>query len=263
MVWIAAIFIGLSLGLLGSGGSILTVPALIYLVGQDEKIAIAGSLAIVGVIAASSVISYHFKRQIKWSVVIRFGLPSMLASYLAASLSVYLTGIMQLTLFAIVMLLSAFFMIRQPKIKTSTYHGINGNNKAFNKDQHQQIKFIISGLIVGSITGLVGVGGGFLIVPSLVLLTGLAMNNAVATSLAIITLQSFTGFIKYHQLLNEQNISIDWQVIVTFSLIGIIGSLVGQKIAGKVPQHHLKRGFGIFLLIMGCFILYRSLTNLG
>ncbi len=254
MVWIAAIFIGLSLGLLGSGGSILTVPALIYLVGQDEKIAIAGSLAIVGVIAASSVISYHLKRQIKWQIVIRFGLPSMLASYLAASLSVYLTGILQLILFAIVMLLSAFFMIRQPKLTTN-----NQPEKKYN----QQVKFIISGLIVGSITGLVGVGGGFLIVPALVLLTGLTMTNAVATSLAIITLQSFTGFIKYHQLLSEQNIMLNWYVILTFSTIGIIGSLVGQKIANKVPQHHLKRGFGIFLLIMGCFILYRSLTNLG
>lgn len=254
MVWIAAIFIGLSLGLLGSGGSILTVPALIYLVGQDEKMAIAGSLAIVGIIAASSVINYHLKKQIKWQVVIRFGLPSMLASYLAASLSVYLTGIMQITFFAIVMLLSAFFMIRQPKLKT--------NNQP-EKKHNQQLKFIISGLIVGSITGLVGVGGGFLIVPSLVLLTGLAMTNAIATSLAIITLQSFTGFIKYHQLLSEQNIMLDWHVITTFSIVGIIGSLVGQKIAKKIPQHHLKRGFGIFLLIMGCFILYRSLTNLG
>ncbi len=254
MVWLAAIFIGLSLGLLGSGGSILTVPALIYLVGQDEKIAIAGSLAIVGVIAASGVISYHIKRQIKWPVVLRFGLPSMFASYLAASLSVYLTGIMQLSLFAIIMLLSAFFMIRQPKIST----------KAANTTQpDQQVKFIISGLIVGSITGLVGVGGGFLIVPSLVLLTGLTMTSAVATSLAIITLQSFTGFIKYHQLLSEQNIALDWQVIITFSLIGIAGNLLGQKISAQIPQHHLKRGFGLFLLIMGCFILYRSLTNLG
>ena len=254
MVWLAAIFIGLSLGLLGSGGSILTVPALIYLVGQDEKIAIAGSLAIVGIIAASGVISYHLKRQIKWPVVLRFGLPSMVASYLAASLSVYLTGIMQLGLFAIIMLLSAFFMIRQPQITTVTPKSTQ---------QNQQIKFIFSGLMVGCITGLVGVGGGFLIVPSLVLLTGLSMTNAVATSLAIITLQSFTGFIKYHQLLSDQNIMLDWQVIITFSLVGIAGNLLGQKISAKVPQHRLKQGFGWFLLIMGCFILYRSLTNLG
>ncbi len=254
MVWLAAIFIGLSLGLLGSGGSILTVPALIYLVGQDEKIAIAGSLAIVGIIAASGVISYHLKRQIKWPVVLRFGLPSMVASYFAASLSVYLTGIMQLGLFAIIMLLSAFFMIRQPQITTVTPHSTQ---------QNQQIKFLFSGLIVGCITGLVGVGGGFLIVPSLVLLTGLSMINAVATSLAIITLQSFTGFIKYHQLLSDQNIMLDWQVIITFSLVGIAGNLLGQKISAKVPQHRLKQGFGWFLLIMGCFILYRSLTNLG
>ncbi len=256
MVWLAAIFIGLSLGLLGSGGSILTVPALIYLVGQDEKIAIAGSLAIVGFIAIFSVIGYHLKRQIKWPIVIRFGIPSMIASYFAASLSIYLTGEMQLTLFAMVMLLSAFFMIKQPKIKTSV-QPINNANK------QPTIKLIFAGIFVGMITGLVGIGGGFLIVPSLVLLIDLAMINAIATSLAIITLQSFTGFIKYQQILTTQNISLNWQVIITFSIIGIIGSFIGQKLATKTPQQQLKRGFGIFLLIMGCFILINSIQQLG
>jgi hypothetical protein len=178
----------------------------------------------------------------------------MIASYFAASLSVYLTGEMQLALFAIVMLLSAFFMIKQPKIKSAT-KPIN------NADQQPTIKLISVGIFVGMITGLVGIGGGFLIVPSLVMLIDLAMINAIATSLAIITLQSFTGFIKYHQILTAQNIPLNWQVIIAFSLIGIIGSFIGQKLATKIPQQQLKRGFGIFLLIMGCFILMNSIQQ--
>ena len=254
MVWFAAILIGFSLGVLGSGGSILTVPALIYLVGQNEKTAIASSLIIVGFIAASSAVNYLIKRQIKWYVVFRFGLPSMIASYLAAGLSVYLSGVMQLMLFSIVMLLSAFFMVKQ-KVITNT--SLN------NEINDQQLQLIFNGIFVGCITGLVGVGGGFLIVPSLVLLLGLPMINAIATSLVIITLQSFAGFIKYHQILAEQNITLPWRIIIAFCVLGVAGSFIGQKFAASLPEHYLKRGFGVVLLIMGSFILIHSILQLG
>jgi len=249
---VVAVLIGLSLGLLGSGGSILTVPALVYIIGQDEKLAIATSLAIVGFIAATGAYSYHLKKQINWSVVWLFGLPSMFASYFAAGLSTYLSGIVQMGLFAIVMLLASYSMIRKKK------------NKVVAKDiENAGIKIGAYGVFVGCVTGLVGVGGGFLIVPALVLFTRLSMSHAVATSLVIITMQSFSGFIKYHAIMTQQQLSLDWNIIFMVAAIGAMGSIAGQKISTKIPQESLKRFFGFFLLIMGIFILAKSIISLN
>jgi len=244
---IVAILIGLSLGLLGSGGSILTVPALVYIIGQDEKIAIATSLAIVGFIALTGAYNYHRKKQVKWPVVWTFGLPSMLASYFAAGLSTYLSGIAQMGIFSIVMLLASFSMIRK-----------KSENIALTEVSNPSIKIAFYGVFVGCVTGLVGVGGGFLIVPALVLFARLSMTNAVASSLVIISLQSFSGFIKYNAIMTQQQISLDWNIIFMVSIIGSIGSIIGQKISTKIPQQTLKRFFGFFLLLMGMFILFQS-----
>ncbi len=248
---VVAILIGLSLGLLGSGGSILTVPALVYIIGQDEKLAIASSLAIVGFIAFTGAYNYHRKKQVNWSVVWTFGLPSMVASYFAAGLSIHLSGMTQMSIFSIVMLLASFSMIRKKSDKVSDSNIANAS-----------LKIAFYGVFVGCITGLVGVGGGFLIVPALVLLTRLSMTNAVATSLVIITLQSFSGFIKYNAIITQQQLSLDWNIILMVGVIGAIGSIVGQKVSTKIPQQTLKRFFGYFLLIMGIFILYQSTSVL-
>jgi len=189
LIAFVAILIGLSLGLLGSGGAILTVPALTFIVGQDEKLAIASSLAIVGLIAFTGSIKYQYSKMINWPIVWQFGLPSMLASYAAAGLSVYISGMQQLSMFAVIMLLAAFSMF-----KSKVNEPIQSVQFRFS------IKFIFIGGIVGCISGLVGVGGGFLIVPALLAFTPINMASAVATSLVIITLQSLTGFIKYYSL---------------------------------------------------------------
>jgi len=252
---VIAVIIGLSLGLLGSGGSILTVPALVYILGQDEKIAIATSLAIVGCIAATGAYSYHLKKQVNWSIVWTFGIPSMIASYFAAGLSTYLSGMAQMGLFSVVMLLASFSMIRKKQNKDITENNSNSSNAV--------IKIGIYGVFVGCVTGLVGVGGGFLIVPALVLLARLPMTNAVASSLVIITLQSFSGFIKYNAIMAEQQLTLDWNIIVVVAAIGAIGSIVGQKISAKIPQQVLKRFFGFFLLIMGIFIFSQSVISLS
>ncbi|WP_284327034.1 sulfite exporter TauE/SafE family protein, partial [Deinococcus metallilatus] len=186
LAWIGAALIGLSLGLLGSGGSILTVPVLVYLVGEPEKLAIAESLAIVGAISLFGAIPYALKRQIDWRSVLWFGIPGVAGTYLGAALSVYLSGVAQLMLFAVVMLLAAIMMFRpggaQPEAAT--------NHK------RSPLKIGAEGLVVGVLTGLVGVGGGFLIIPALVLLGGLPMSLAVGTSLLIIAAKSFVGFYK-------------------------------------------------------------------
>jgi len=249
LVWPGAIAIGISLGLLGSGGSILTVPVLVYLVGQDEKVAIAGSLFIVGSIALAGSLQFVRAGFINWRTVAIFGLPGMAGTYLGAAIAAYVSGLTQLALFAVVMLLASYLMLRPIRL-TDAGHA----PRAF-------WKIAGDGLVVGIITGLVGVGGGFLIVPALVLLGGLSMHHAVATSLVIIALKSFSGFYKYLDVLDEQGLNLDWPVLGLVTVLGIAGSVVGSRLARKVPQDRLKRWFGYFLIVMGIYILARSLPG--
>ena len=247
--WLGAISIGVSLGLLGSGGSILTVPVLVYLFGQDEKVAIAGSLFVVGSIALASSLHYLKDKLVDWRNVLIFGLPGMIGTYAGAFIAAYVAGIVQLSLFAVVMLLASYLMLRpvtlddKPHVARAVW------------------KIALDGWLVGVITGLVGVGGGFLIVPALVLLGGLSMHRAVATSLVIIALKSFSGFVKYLDVLDEQDLVLDWRTLVLVTALGIAGSFVGAKTANRLPQHKLKKGFGIFLIVMGIYILARSLPE--
>ena len=246
--WIGALLIGISLGLLGSGGSILTVPVLVYLVGEPEKVAIAESLGIVTTISLVGAIPYAVRKEVDWKSVFYFGIPGMAGTYGGAALSVFLTGSMQLIIFATVMLLAAVMMIRKPK-------------ELQVKDKQAPIWLLITeGLVVGVITGLVGVGGGFLIIPALVLLGGLSMRIAVGTSLFIIAAKSLIGFYKYVDVLAKEDLSVNWNLLVVFTLIGIMGSFLGGKASQIIPQQKLKRGFGYFLIVMGVYILYTNFT---
>ena len=246
--WIGALIVGVSLGLLGSGGSILTVPILIYLVGEQEKVAIAESLGIVGAISFTGFIPCALKKQVHWRSVILFGIPGMAGTYGGAMIAEYVSANFQLILFAGVMLLAAFLMFKdQAKRK-----------KAPQDIQHAWWKMVLEGLAVGVLTGLVGVGGGFLIVPALVLLGGLPMSMAIGTSLLIIALKSFTGFFKYIDVLNNLGLSLNWDLIFIFSLIGAVGSLVGKRIGSKISNQHLKKGFAVFLIVMGVYIVYMN-----
>ena len=249
MAWPGAIAIGVSLGLLGSGGSILTDPVLIYLVGQDETVAIAGSLFIVGSIALAGSLQFLRVGLVHWRSVATFGIPGMIGTWLGALIAAYVSGVLQLALFAIVMLLASFLMLRPIKLESA-----NGAPRAL-------WKIAGDGLIVGIVTGLVGVGGGFLIVPALVLLGGLPMHKAVATSLVIIALKSFSGFYKYIDVLDAQGLELDWSVLGIITGLGIAGSIAGGRIARRVHQDKLKRWFGYFLIVMGLYILARSLPD--
>ena len=249
MAWPGAIAIGISLGLLGSGGSILTVPVLVYLVGQDEKVAIAGSMFIVGSIALAGSLQFIRAGFVNWRTVATFGLPGMAGTYLGAAIAAYVSGLTQLTLFAVVMLLASYLMLRPIKLAEESHA------------PRALWKIAGDGLVVGIITGLVGVGGGFLIVPALVLLGGLSMHHAVATSLVIIALKSYSGFYKYLDVLGEQGLSLDWPVLGLVTVLGIAGSIVGSRLARRVHQDRLKRWFGYFLIVMGIYILARSLPG--
>ena len=246
--WIGALLIGISLGLLGSGGSILTVPVLVYLVGEPEKVAIAESLGIVATISLVGAIPYAIRKEVHWKNVFYFGIPGMAGTYGGAALSVFLTGSMQLMIFATVMLIAAVMMIRKPK-------------ELQVKDKQAQIWLLITeGLVIGVITGLVGVGGGFLIIPALVLLGGLSMRIAVGTSLFIIAAKSLLGFYKYVDVLAKEDLGADWNLLVVFTLIGILGSFLGGKASQFIPHQKLKRGFGYFLIVMGVYILYTNFS---
>jgi len=245
LAWLGAIAIGLSLGLLGSGGSIITVPVLVYLVGQPEKVAIAGSLAIVGAVALTGALQNAARSRVEWRSVLWFGLPGMAGTWAGAWLSGLVEGAVQLAVFAVVMLVASVMMFRRAAYEPSV-------------GKRPVVKVVVDGLAVGALTGFVGVGGGFLILPALVLLGGLGMHLAIGTSLAIIALNAFTGFAKHLQLLGAQGLALDWKILGTFILLGAAGSVAGNYFANRVPQATLRRVFAVFLVLMAAFILYES-----
>ncbi len=249
---LAGILIGLTLGLFGSGGSILTVPALVYLLGHNDKAAIAESLGIVGAIALIGVFPYALAREVDWRKVLFFGLPGMAGTYGGAWLSQFVTGAGQLTLFACIMLAAAWMMYRRTTAPPAA------TPPAETPTLLMHLSIILQGLAVGLLTGMIGVGGGFLIVPALVVLGKLPLRRAVATSLPVIALQAFSGFFKYLTVLGAQHVSVDWATIGLFILPGAAGSLVGNRLGAYLNQRSLQRGFAIFLVGMGTFVLAKE-----
>lgn len=243
-----AVLIGLSLGLLGSGGSILTVPVLVYLAGQPEKVAIAGSLAVVGAVALAGALPYMLRRRVNWRSVLWFGVPGMAGTWLGAWSSQFVSGSVQLSLFAFLMLSAAWFMFRP-----SPYATVNA-------DRRPVARIAADGLAVGALTGLVGVGGGFLIVPALVLLGGLDMAVAVGTSLVIIALKSASGFMEHLNVLAGFDLSLDWQLLGFFIALGIAGTLLGSYLGHRIPQRHLRRLFALVLVLVAVGILWQALS---
>ncbi len=253
---IGALVIGLTLGLLGSGGSILTVPVLVYVLGHDDKAAIAESLAIVGSIALIGMLPYAKRHQVDWRSVVFFGIPGMGGTYAGAWLAKFVTGPVQLVMFAVVMLLAAVMMLRRSRAGS-----LSTSNDDAPVGHHAIWKIVVEGLFVGVVTGLVGVGGGFLIVPALVVLGGLPMRLAVGTSLVVVALKSFSGFLKYLGVVNALGGHIDWETIGIFTIVGIAGSLIGNVLSQRVNQQALKRAFAGFLVVMGLFVLGREVPH--
>lgn len=248
IAWFGALAIGLSLGLLGAGGSILTVPVLVYLVGQIDKVAIAGSLAIVGGISLVGALPYIVQRRVDWRSVVLFGLPGMAGAYGGAYLAKFVPGTLQLVVFGALVVLASVLMIRPAAVQDTP------------PAPQADWKITLEGLVVGIVTGFVGVGGGFLIVPALVLLGGLSMHVAVGTSLLIITLKSFSGFYKYLDVLNALQLSLDWDIIGLFTVLGIVGSFAGSLVSTRLPQHTLRRTFACFLFVIGTSILWQNFS---
>ena len=236
-----AALIGLSLGLLGGGGSILTVPVLVYVLGVAAKPAIAMSLPVVGITSLVGAALHWRLGNVRVPTALTFGLLAMVGAFAGAKLAVFLSGAVQLALLAVVMLAAAGSMLR-------------GNRAAAAADAPARLALLVPVAIgVGILTGLVGIGGGFLVVPALVLLARVPMRQAVGTSLLVIAMNSASGFAGY-----LGTVDLDWGFLAGFTAAAVAGALVGTALVARVPQAALKRGFAVFLLAMGGFVLYKN-----
>lgn len=246
-----ALLVGVSLGLLGGGGSILTVPILTYVVGMEPKEAIASSLIIVGLTSIGGLITHARGGRVRWKIGVIFGLAGMVGAFLGGLFGGVIPGVVLMILFAIMMVVTALAMIRGRK------QPAEGDGGSSAMKELPLVRVILDGALVGFATGLVGAGGGFLIVPALNLLGGLPIAVAVGTSLLVIVLKSFAGYAGY-----MFSVAINWPIVLAFSATALIGSLFGSKIAGIVPEKALRKGFGIFVLVMGAFVLVQEVPSL-
>jgi uncharacterized membrane protein YfcA len=244
-----AALMGITLGLLGGGGSILAVPILKYALGFGAKEAIASSLAVVGATSLFGAASHWREGRVRLRTGLVFGLVAMAGAYLGAEyLAPFLSGATQLALFGVVMLVAAFFMFREGEPARDA----PGTEKGSLARTYLLLLLALGGA-VGVLTGLVGVGGGFLIVPALVLLAKVPLKQAVGTSLLVIAMNSFAGFAGY---LGE--VSFEWGPMALFTALAVAGSFAGTYLVRFVPQGALKRSFAVFLIIMAAFILYEN-----
>lgn len=239
-----SVLIGLSLGLLGGGGSILTVPILTYVAGLPPKEAIAASLFVVGVTSAVSAVNHARNQRVKWRTGLVFGAAGMAGAFGGGLLGGHVSGTLLMIAFALMMLATSVAMIRGRKNQAVQPH-----------DRELPVmKVILEGLVVGLVTGLVGAGGGFLVVPALALMGGLAMPVAVGTSLVVIAMKSFAGLAGY-----LTTVTLEWGLIGAVTTAAVVGSFLGARLAGRIPEAALRKGFGIFVMVMGVFVLVQEL----
>lgn len=239
-----ALVIGISLGLLGGGGSVLTVPIFHYILGYGVKSSIAMSLAVVGVTSAAGALGRLRSGDLNGRAVLTFAPVAMLGTFGGARLALLVPSVAQLVLFAVTMLAAAFFMWR------------GRPDSAARPERPHVVLVALIGGAVGILTGLVGVGGGFLIVPALVLLLGVPVKEAVGTSLGVIALNSAAGFAGY-----LGKVDVDYRAMAGFTAIAIVGVFIGTRIARNVSPGGLRKGFAVLLVVVGAAILLRSLLG--
>ena len=246
LVLALSLLIGVSLGLLGGGGSILTVPILVYVAGLPAKEAIAASLFVVGVTSLAGVVSHARGGRVQWRTGVLFGLAAMVGAFTGGLLGGHIPGDWLLIAFALMMVATSLAMLRGRKDRGTGGH-------PHREDGLPLARILIDGSVVGLVTGLVGAGGGFLVVPALVLLGGLPMSVAVGTSLVVIAMKSFAGLAGY-----LTSVSLDWPLVLGVTGAAVVGSVVGGRLAGRVPEAALRQGFGWFVLVMGGFVLVQQ-----
>src|SRR6218665_341503 len=260
--YLAAVLIGISLGMVGSGGSILTVPVLVYLMSVNPLLATTSSLFIVGSTSLIGGLRSYGKKLVNFKAATEFGIPSIFSIFITrhyilpalpdhlfsvGNIHVYKPAFL-MVVFAVLMLAASLSMIfnsrREVVAAVDTEH------------KYQALPLVLLGLAIGLITGLLGAGGGFLIIPSLVIFLRLPMKTAVGTSLLIIAINSLFGF-----LFSLKQFEYDWQLLLSFTALAIAGLFIGSKLADKIPGSLLKKGFGWFILLMGLYIIFKEIFH--
>lgn len=262
--YVASLFMGLSLGLIGGGGSILTVPILVYIFAINPVLATAYSLFIVGLTAFFGGLFYLKKGDVDLKTGFVFAVPSFVGVYLTRAYvipklsdpvfswgtSVVSKPLFIMIVFALLMVVASISMIRTKRPAKTSVPALQTSRRL--------LLISLEGLVVGTITGFVGAGGGFLIIPALVLIVGMPMKIAVGTSLFIIAVKSLLGFVGdvQHQAF------IDWTLLLTVAGVAVAGLFVGVSLSKKVSEQSLKKGFGYFVLLMGTVILLDQIHSL-
>lgn len=256
--YIASILIGVALGLIGGGGSILTVPVLVYLLSVEPVLATAYSLFIVGTTSLVGSVSYFKKGLVNVRTAVVFGIPSIVAVFLTRAYIVpaipgelfsignllITKSILLMLIFAVLMIFASYSMIKKDKNEAD----VNNSHQVFNYPL-----ILVEGTVVGILTGLVGAGGGFLIIPALVILSKLPMKEAVGTSLVIIAAKSLIGFLG-----EGTDIAMDWKLLLIVTAFAIVGIFIGMALSKKIDGKKLKPAFGWFVLVMGIYIIIKE-----
>lgn len=261
--YVAAILMGLSLGIIGGGGSILTVPILVYFFRQEAMLATTGSLFVVGATAFLGALINWKRGLIDFKTGVIFAVPSFAGVFVSRKIVVpwipndivlfeglsISKAFLVLMSFAILMIFASRAMIRSGKGKSTS---------TSNSSENGVVGVAFKGFLVGCTTGFVGAGGGFLIIPALVLLLKLPMRIAVGTSLAIIAANSLFGF-----MISDNRLSIDWQLLGIVTAVGAVGLVAGNYFSGRFNEGRLKQGFGYFVMVIGLFILVEQALKIG
>ncbi|WP_256448304.1 MULTISPECIES: sulfite exporter TauE/SafE family protein [unclassified Psychrosphaera] len=244
---VVALIIGLAMGLFGSGGAILTLPSLIYFLGIEDKVAIIGSLVVVGFISAVTAIPHLFSKTTNFSALVYFAPSGIAMSFLGAKIGSFTSSEIQISVFALLAFLAAIKLLMQPNLPST------------NSSEVKKLSLVITGGIVGFFTGFIGVGGGFLIVPSLILLANLSIRAAAATSVVIILLQSIVGTAAYALYSPDYFDQLPWKTLMFIGVIASVGSLSGVVLSRYLSQTLLSRILGVLLILVSTTLLYTKL----
>jgi hypothetical protein len=247
-----ALLVGIVLGLLGGGGSIMALPIFLYVFGVETKSAIAMSLAVVGMSAFVGFLTHWKQGTVRLRVALPFGACAMVSAFATARLTHFVSAAVQLALFAVFAFTAAFFMLRD---------SLKPEQAVETPNEESGVRFTpvlaLQALGVGTLTSLIGAGGGFVIVPALVLLAGVPVKPAVGSSLLIITMNALSGFVGY-----IGQVPIDWSLVTWFTGVAAAGAIAGTRLNRRVPQRQIKQGFAVLIIVLGGYLVVRRLSAL-